>query len=188
MPSTRRPSQRMIEGTFRVVSNHLAAATCLVAQEDAYSYAQRLYPRSAETMKKPPYLSGPAPVPPAMRMCRSSGPSRTIAASILNAIYPRMQARELGNQDYSFSYAPLLGYPCFTRRASHETANRTAHHRYCCYRESDRKLDPSRSLFASSARSFPSCVRSRVSNNINFRRRNPHGFKTLCRRVALCGN
>ena len=43
-------------------------------------------------------------------------------------------------------------------------------------------------LFASSARSFPSCIRSRVSHNINFRRRNPHGFKTLCRRVALCGN
>lgn len=43
-------------------------------------------------------------------------------------------------------------------------------------------------LFASSARSFPSRVRSRVSDNINFRRRNPHGFKTLCRRVALCGN
>lgn len=51
------------QGAFRVVSNHLAAATCLVAQEDAYSYAQRLYPRSAETMKKPPYLiwSGPGP-------------------------------------------------------------------------------------------------------------------------------
>ena len=30
------------------------------------------------------------------------------------------------------------------RWASHETANGTAHHRYCCYRESDRKLDPSR--------------------------------------------
>jgi len=43
-------------------------------------------------------------------------------------------------------------------------------------------------LFASSARSFPSCTRSRVSYNINFRRRNPHGFKTICRRVALCGN
>jgi hypothetical protein len=50
-------------GAFRVVSNHLAAATCLVAQEDAYSYAQRLYPRSAETMKKPPYLIWPGPGP-----------------------------------------------------------------------------------------------------------------------------
>src|SRR5580765_7687440 len=52
--------------------------------------------------------------------------------------------KNVGNQDYSFSHAPLLGYPCFMRWASHETANRTAHHRYCCYRESDRKLDPSR--------------------------------------------
>src|SRR4029079_5389251 len=51
------------QGAFRVVSNHLAAATCLVAQEDAYSYAQRLYPRSAETMKKPPYLIWPGPAP-----------------------------------------------------------------------------------------------------------------------------
>lgn len=50
-------------GDFHVLSNHLAAATCLIAQEDAYSYAQRLYPHSAMTMKKPPYLiwSGPGP-------------------------------------------------------------------------------------------------------------------------------
>ena len=50
-------------GDFHVISNHLAAATCLIAQEDAYSYAQRLYPHSAETMKKPPYLIllGPGP-------------------------------------------------------------------------------------------------------------------------------
>jgi hypothetical protein len=50
-------------GAFRVISNHLDAATCLIAQEGAYSYAQRLYPRSADTMKKPPYLiwSGPGP-------------------------------------------------------------------------------------------------------------------------------
>ena len=49
------------QGCFRVLSNHTTAATCLVAQEDAYSYAKRLYPRSAESMKKPPYLiwSGP---------------------------------------------------------------------------------------------------------------------------------
>jgi hypothetical protein len=50
-------------GTFRVISTHLDAATCVVAQEDAYSYAQRLYPRSAETMKKPPYLIWPGPGP-----------------------------------------------------------------------------------------------------------------------------
>jgi hypothetical protein len=50
-------------GNFHMLSNHLAAATCLTAQEDAYCYAQRLYPHSAETMKKPPYLiwAGPGP-------------------------------------------------------------------------------------------------------------------------------
>jgi Zn-finger nucleic acid-binding protein len=42
---------------FRVISNHLLSApTCLSAQEHAYSWALRLYPRAAETMKKPPYL------------------------------------------------------------------------------------------------------------------------------------
>jgi len=51
------------QGSFRVLSNHVTAATCLVAQEDAYSYARRLYPRSAETMKKPPYLIWPGPGP-----------------------------------------------------------------------------------------------------------------------------
>ncbi len=46
---------------FQVISNHLAASTCLGAQEHAYSYALKLYPRAAELMKKPPYLiwSGP---------------------------------------------------------------------------------------------------------------------------------
>src|SRR5215813_8628884 len=53
---------------------------------------------------------------------------------------------KLGNKAYSFSHGPLLRYSCFTRRASHETANRTVHHRYCWSRESDRKLDPSRSI------------------------------------------
>ncbi|MCG3778088.1 MAG: hypothetical protein JW388_0795 [Nitrospira sp.] len=50
-------------GDFRIVSNGLDAATCLEAQTEAYNYAQRLYPRSAETMKKPPYLiwHGPGP-------------------------------------------------------------------------------------------------------------------------------
>jgi hypothetical protein len=43
-------------GAFRVISSHLEAATCLIAQEDAYNHAQCLYPRAAETMKKPPYL------------------------------------------------------------------------------------------------------------------------------------
>jgi len=46
---------------FQVISNHLAASTCLSAQEHAYSYALRLYPSAAGMMKKPPYLiwSGP---------------------------------------------------------------------------------------------------------------------------------
>jgi hypothetical protein len=44
------------EAAFQVISNHLEAATCLSAQENAYSYALRLYPRAAESMKKPPYL------------------------------------------------------------------------------------------------------------------------------------
>ncbi len=46
---------------FQVISNHLAASTCLSAQEHAYSYALRLYPNAAGMMKKPPYLiwSGP---------------------------------------------------------------------------------------------------------------------------------
>src|SRR5262245_66646706 len=46
-------------GAFRVLSNHSKASTCLIAQEDAYNYAQRLYPRSAEAIKKPPYLIWP---------------------------------------------------------------------------------------------------------------------------------
>ena len=51
------------QGSFRILSNHATAATCLVAQEDAYSYARRLYPHSAERMKKPPYLIWPGPGP-----------------------------------------------------------------------------------------------------------------------------
>jgi hypothetical protein len=41
---------------FRIISNHLGASTCLGAQEHAYHHAVQLYPRAAETMKKPPYL------------------------------------------------------------------------------------------------------------------------------------
>lgn len=46
---------------FQIISNHLAAPTCLNAQEHAYSYALRLYPGAGAEMKKPPYLiwSGP---------------------------------------------------------------------------------------------------------------------------------
>ncbi len=41
---------------FHIVSNHLAATTCLHAQEHAYTYALRLYPAAGTDMKKPPYL------------------------------------------------------------------------------------------------------------------------------------
>jgi len=41
---------------FQIVSSHLDAATCLGAQEHAYNHAVRLFPRAAESMKKPPYL------------------------------------------------------------------------------------------------------------------------------------
>jgi hypothetical protein len=46
---------------FKTISTHVEAATCLIAQEHAYDYAVRLFPRVAGTMKKPPYLiwSGP---------------------------------------------------------------------------------------------------------------------------------
>ncbi len=48
---------------FHVLSNYMEASTCLGAQEIAYSYAQRLYPGTAQGMRKPPYLlwKGPAP-------------------------------------------------------------------------------------------------------------------------------
>ncbi len=47
---------------LRMVTDHLAASTCLEAQQLAFGYAQRLYPGTAVDMKKPPYLvwQGPA--------------------------------------------------------------------------------------------------------------------------------
>lgn len=46
---------------FKMVSDHAAASTCMSAQEQAYRYALRLYPGTAEVLKRPPYLiwSGP---------------------------------------------------------------------------------------------------------------------------------
>ncbi len=44
------------DAAFRIISDHLAAPTCLAAQEYAYQCALRIYPGSGETMKKPPYL------------------------------------------------------------------------------------------------------------------------------------
>jgi hypothetical protein len=41
---------------FQLVSTHISASTCMVAQEHAYDYAIRRYPLAAETMRKPPYL------------------------------------------------------------------------------------------------------------------------------------
>ncbi len=41
---------------YRIVSTHLEAETCLRAQAYAYEHAVQLYPRTAHTMKKPPYL------------------------------------------------------------------------------------------------------------------------------------
>lgn len=46
---------------FQIISNHLAASTCLGAQAHAYHYAVRLYPRATMRMKKPPYLIWPGP-------------------------------------------------------------------------------------------------------------------------------
>ena len=46
---------------FQIISNHLSSSTCLSAQEHAYGYALRLYPRAAESIKKPPYLIWPGP-------------------------------------------------------------------------------------------------------------------------------
>lgn len=44
------------DATFRVVSSHMTAATCLAAQEYAYQYAMQIYPLARSNMKKPPYL------------------------------------------------------------------------------------------------------------------------------------
>lgn len=41
---------------LQVVSNLPEASTCLLAQESAYVHATRLYPGTADGMKKPPYL------------------------------------------------------------------------------------------------------------------------------------
>ena len=41
---------------YRMISSHLEAETCLGAQGYAYQHAIQLYPRTADQMKKPPYL------------------------------------------------------------------------------------------------------------------------------------
>ena len=46
---------------FQIISNHLAASTCLGAQGHAYDYAVRMYPYATMLMKKPPYLIWPGP-------------------------------------------------------------------------------------------------------------------------------
>lgn len=49
-------------------------------------------------------------------------------------------------------------------------------------------LTQAASSIASSALSFPSGSCSRVPDNVTFRKEKPHGFKIVCRRVALCSN
>ena len=44
------------DAAFRMVSTHMAAPTCVAAQQSAYEYAMRIYPGAGATMKKPPYL------------------------------------------------------------------------------------------------------------------------------------
>jgi hypothetical protein len=46
---------------LRVVSDQFEAPTCREAQDSAYSYARRLFPDLASTMKEPPYLIWPGP-------------------------------------------------------------------------------------------------------------------------------
>jgi hypothetical protein len=41
---------------YQIVSSHVQAETCLSAQGYAYEHAVHLYPRTADKMKKPPYL------------------------------------------------------------------------------------------------------------------------------------
>ena len=41
---------------YRIVSAHLEAETCLIAQAHAYEHAVQLYPRTADKMKTPPIL------------------------------------------------------------------------------------------------------------------------------------
>lgn len=42
--------------TYQMLSTHTEEKTCLRAQAHAYEHAVHLYPRTAETMKRPPYL------------------------------------------------------------------------------------------------------------------------------------
>ncbi len=51
------------DAAFRMLSSHLAAGTCLAAQEHAYHYALRIYPNAVEILKKPPYLIWRGPQP-----------------------------------------------------------------------------------------------------------------------------
>ena len=51
------------DATFRIVSSHMTAPTCLAAQEHAYQYALRIYPMAGSNMRKPPYLVWRGPQP-----------------------------------------------------------------------------------------------------------------------------
>jgi len=49
------------QAVFRIISNHLAASSCLGAQTHAYDYAVRMFAHTREVIKKPPYLIWPGP-------------------------------------------------------------------------------------------------------------------------------
>lgn len=53
--------------TFRMISNHFVASTCLSVQESAYHYVLRCYPEAAAVIKMPPYLIWHGPRPSEMQ-------------------------------------------------------------------------------------------------------------------------
>ena len=55
------PGQQTGQRLQSVCAYSFEAPTCLLAQEQAYLYAMRLYPHAGNDIKKPPYLiwSGP---------------------------------------------------------------------------------------------------------------------------------
>jgi hypothetical protein len=69
-----------------------------------------------------------------------------------------------------------------------EQSDRTAHHRCCSHRDSDRKPDLSRLTDCVFGPLLPLEKLFSCPRQCHFRKEEPHGFKTLCRRVALCGD
>ena len=57
------PGQRVEQRTLQsVCAYRFEAPTCVLAQEQAYIYAMRVYPKAGDGMKKPPYLIWPGPL------------------------------------------------------------------------------------------------------------------------------